>query len=229
MPKPSARLLPAGLGCGGLCSVGPGFFAPPPGRHPGGGLLRRGQEAGGCCSCPLDQGPAAELPGAPLTALCHLIPLRWRRCWCRWSRRCARRNPRRRASCLGPPSTGESIRVLLPSAERSQQVRAPFRWLGRASTTGTSQARRFLSWPCIAGRKPTTLAGLANALRLEPAETLIDYYKEAEAATGIEWEVLAAVKPGGIPAMAANRMGFPWPMPRGRCSPAHQLGAGGGP
>ena len=82
-------------------------------------------------------------------------------------------------------------RVLSADVPRSQQVLAalPQRWRSVAERHLTAR-REFLRMS--RGRRPSMLPAW-RIIQPEPAEQLIAYYKKAEAATGIEWEVLAAV------------------------------------
>ena len=82
-------------------------------------------------------------------------------------------------------------RVLSADVPRSQQVLAalPQRWRSVAERHLAAR-REFLRMS--RGRRPSMLPAW-RIIQPEPAEQLIAYYKKAEAATGIEWEVLAAV------------------------------------
>ena len=82
-------------------------------------------------------------------------------------------------------------RVLSKDAVRSAAVVAalPLRWRSVAERHLAAR-REFLRMS--RGRGPSTLPAW-RIIPPEPAEQLISYYKKAEAATGIEWEVLAAV------------------------------------
>ena len=82
-------------------------------------------------------------------------------------------------------------RVLSADVSRSQQVLAalPQRWRSVAERHLAAR-REFLRMS--RGRRPSMLPAW-RIIQPEPAEQLIAYYKKAEAATGIEWEVLAAV------------------------------------
>ncbi|MCT0200078.1 lytic transglycosylase domain-containing protein [Synechococcus sp. CS-1325] len=83
-------------------------------------------------------------------------------------------------------------RVLSHQETRSQQVRRflPAAWLSTYDRHLVAR-RAFLAMH-RRGRKPTTLPAW-RIIQPEPAEALIGYYKKAETATGIAWEVLAAV------------------------------------
>ena len=82
-------------------------------------------------------------------------------------------------------------RVLSKDAVRSTEVVAalPLRWRSVAERHLAAR-REFLRMS--RGRGPSTLPAW-RIIPPEPAEQLISHYKKAEAATGIEWEVLAAV------------------------------------
>ena len=82
-------------------------------------------------------------------------------------------------------------RVLSKDAVRSTEVVAalPLRWRSVAERHLAAR-REFLRMS--RGRGPSTLPAW-RIIPPEPAEQLISYYRKAEAATGIEWEVLAAV------------------------------------
>ena len=82
-------------------------------------------------------------------------------------------------------------RVLSKDAVRSTEVVAalPLRWRSVAERHLAAR-REFLRMS--RGRGPSTLPAW-RIIPPEPAEQLISYYKKAEASTGIEWEVLAAV------------------------------------
>ena len=82
-------------------------------------------------------------------------------------------------------------RVLSKDPKRSQQVvnALPQRWRSVAKRHLAAR-REFLRMS--RGRGPSTLPAW-RIIQPEPAEKLISYYRKAEAATGIEWEVLAAV------------------------------------
>ena len=82
-------------------------------------------------------------------------------------------------------------RVLSADVPRSQQVLAalPQRWRSVAERHLAAR-REFLRMS--RGRRPSMLPAW-RIIQPEPAEQLIAYYKKAEADTGIEWEVLAAV------------------------------------
>ena len=82
-------------------------------------------------------------------------------------------------------------RVLSADVPRSQQVLAalPQRWRSVAERHLAAR-REFLRMS--RGRRPSMLPAW-RIIQPEPAEQLIAYYKKAEAATGIDWEVLAAV------------------------------------
>ena len=82
-------------------------------------------------------------------------------------------------------------RVLSKDAVRSAAVVAalPLRWRSVAERHLAAR-REFLRMS--RGRGPSTLPAW-RIIPPEPAEQLISHYKKAEAATGIEWEVLAAV------------------------------------
>ena len=82
-------------------------------------------------------------------------------------------------------------RVLSADVPRSQQVLAalPQRWRSVAERHLAAR-REFLRMS--RGRRPSMLPAW-RIIQPEPAEQLIAHYKKAEAATGIEWEVLAAV------------------------------------
>ena len=82
-------------------------------------------------------------------------------------------------------------RVLSKDAARSAAVVAalPTQWRSVAERHLAAR-REFLRMS--RGRAPSTLPAW-RIIPPEPVEKLISYYKKAEAATGIEWEVLAAV------------------------------------
>ena len=82
-------------------------------------------------------------------------------------------------------------RVLSADVPRSQQILAalPQRWRSVAERHLAAR-REFLRMS--RGRRPSMLPAW-RIIQPEPAEQLIAYYKKAEAATGIDWEVLAAV------------------------------------
>ena len=82
-------------------------------------------------------------------------------------------------------------RVLSKDAVRSTEVVAalPLRWRSVAERHLAAR-REFLRMS--RGRGPSTLPAW-RIIPPEPADQLISHYKKAEAATGIEWEVLAAV------------------------------------
>ena len=82
-------------------------------------------------------------------------------------------------------------RVLSKDAVRSAAVVAalPLRWRSVAERHLAAR-REFLRMS--RGRGPSTLPAW-RIIPPEPADKLISHYKKAEAATGIEWEVLAAV------------------------------------
>ena len=82
-------------------------------------------------------------------------------------------------------------RVLSKDPVRSAAVLAalPPQWRSIAERHLAAR-REFLSMS--RGRGPSTLPAW-RIIPPEPADKLISYYKKAEAATGIEWEVLAAV------------------------------------
>ena len=82
-------------------------------------------------------------------------------------------------------------RVLSKDAVRSAAVLAalPTQWRSMAERHLAAR-REFLRMS--RGRGPSTLPAW-RIIPPEPADKLISYYKKAEAATGIEWEVLAAV------------------------------------
>ena len=82
-------------------------------------------------------------------------------------------------------------RVLSADVPRSQQVLAalPQRWRSVAKRHLAAR-REFLRMS--RGRRPSVLPAW-RIIQPEPAEKLISYYQKAEAATGIDWEVLAAV------------------------------------
>ena len=82
-------------------------------------------------------------------------------------------------------------RVLSKDPVRSAAVLAalPTQWRSIAERHLAAR-REFLSMS--RGRGPSTLPAW-RIIPPEPADKLITYYKKAEAATGIEWEVLAAV------------------------------------
>ena len=82
-------------------------------------------------------------------------------------------------------------RVLSKDPVRSAAVLAalPTQWRSIAERHLAAR-REFLSMS--RGRGPSTLPAW-RIIPPEPADKLISYYKKAEAATGIEWEVLAAV------------------------------------
>ena len=82
-------------------------------------------------------------------------------------------------------------RVLSQDPKRSQQVvnALPQRWRSVAKRHLAAR-REFLRMS--RGRGPSTLPAW-RIIQPEPADKLISYYRKAEAATGIEWEVLAAV------------------------------------
>ena len=82
-------------------------------------------------------------------------------------------------------------RVLSKDAVRSTEVVAalPLRWRSVAERHLAAR-REFLRMS--RGQGPSTLPAW-RIIPPEPAEQLISYYKKAEASTGIEWEVLAAV------------------------------------
>ena len=106
-------------------------------------------------------------------------------------------------AALRDPSTAKSdlpdlghqqqviYRVLSKDAVRSTEVVAalPLRWRSVAERHLAAR-REFLRMS--RGRGPSTLPAW-RIIPPEPAEQLISYYKKAEASTGIEWEVLAAV------------------------------------
>ena len=105
----------------------------------------------------------------------------------------ALRNPTTPAQQL--PDLGHQqqviYRVLSADVPRSQQVLAalPQRWRSVAERHLAAR-REFLRMS--RGRRPSMLPAW-RIIQPEPAEQLIAHYKKAEAATGIEWEVLAAV------------------------------------
>ncbi len=82
-------------------------------------------------------------------------------------------------------------RVLSKDSARSSAVVAalPTQWRSVAERHLAAR-REFLRMS--RGRGPSTLPAW-RIIPPEPADKLISYYKKAEAATGIEWEVLAAV------------------------------------
>ena len=82
-------------------------------------------------------------------------------------------------------------RVLSADVPRSQRVLAalPQRWRSVAERHLAAR-REFLRMS--RGRRPSVLPAW-RIIEPEPAEQLISHYKKAEAATGIAWEVLAAV------------------------------------
>jgi hypothetical protein len=82
-------------------------------------------------------------------------------------------------------------RVLSTDQPRSQQVvdALPPRWRSVAERHLAAR-REFVRMR--RGRGPTMLPAW-RIIQPEPAENLLSYYRKAEAATGIEWEVLAAV------------------------------------
>jgi len=82
-------------------------------------------------------------------------------------------------------------RVLSTDQPRSQQVinALPPRWRSVAERHLAAR-REFLRMS--RGRGPTMLPAW-QIIQPEPAANLLSYYRKAEAATGIEWEVLAAV------------------------------------
>ena len=82
-------------------------------------------------------------------------------------------------------------RVLSADVPRSQQVLAalPQRWRSVAERHLAAR-REFLRMS--RGRRPSMLPAW-RIIEPEPAEQLIAHYRKAEAATGIAWEVLAAV------------------------------------
>jgi membrane-bound lytic murein transglycosylase B len=82
-------------------------------------------------------------------------------------------------------------RVLSADVPRSQLVLAalPQRWRSVAERHLAAR-REFLRMS--RGRRPSVLPAW-RIIEPEPAEQLISHYKKAEAATGIAWEVLAAV------------------------------------
>jgi membrane-bound lytic murein transglycosylase B len=83
-------------------------------------------------------------------------------------------------------------RVLSRDLPRSEQVLdlLPERW--RSVARRHLAARREFLAMHRGGARPTTLPAW-RIIAPEPAEQLIGYYKKAAAATGIDWEVLAAV------------------------------------
>ena len=82
-------------------------------------------------------------------------------------------------------------RVLSSAPGRADQVLAslPSRWRSVAERHLAAR-REFLRMS--RGRGPSTLPAW-RIIQPEPAERLLSHYRKAEAATGIEWEVLAAV------------------------------------
>ena len=82
-------------------------------------------------------------------------------------------------------------RVLSTDEPRSQQVvkALPPRWRSVAERHLAAR-REFVRMS--RGRGPTMLPAW-RIIQPEPAKNLLSYYRKAEAATGIEWEVLAAV------------------------------------
>ena len=82
-------------------------------------------------------------------------------------------------------------RVLSKQPQRSDAVLAalPQRWR-RVAERHLAARREFLRM--ARGRGPTTLPAW-RIIQPEPAEQLLKHYRKAEAATGIAWEVLAAV------------------------------------
>ncbi len=82
-------------------------------------------------------------------------------------------------------------RVLSTDQTRAQQVvnALPPRWRSVAERHLTAR-REFVRMS--RGRGPTMLPAW-RIIKPEPAEKLLSFYRKAEAATGIEWEVLAAV------------------------------------
>ncbi len=83
-------------------------------------------------------------------------------------------------------------RVLSRKVALAEQVRdgIPAAWLS-VFDRHLAARREFLAMH-RGGRKPTTTPAW-RIIPPEPADQLISYYKKAEAATGIRWEVLAAV------------------------------------
>jgi hypothetical protein len=106
----------------------------------------------------------------------------------------ALRSPQTAAAAL--PGLGHQqqviYRVLSHQMARSQQVRRflPAAWLSVYDRHLVAR-RAFLAMH-RGGRKPTNLPAW-RIIPPRPAEVLIASYKEAQAATGIPWEVLAAV------------------------------------
>ena len=105
----------------------------------------------------------------------------------------ALRNPSTSPSAL--PDLGHQqqviYRVLSADSARSAAVVAalPPRWKSVAERHLAAR-REFLRMS--RGRGPSRLPAW-RIIQPEPAEQLLSYYRKAEAATGIEWEVLAAV------------------------------------
>ena len=105
----------------------------------------------------------------------------------------ALRNPATSPSAL--PDLGHQqqviYRVLSADSARSAAVVAalPPRWKSVAERHLAAR-REFLRMS--RGRGPSRLPAW-RIIQPEPAEQLLSYYRKAEAATGIEWEVLAAV------------------------------------
>jgi len=94
------------------------------------------------------------------------------------------------------PSLGHQQQViyrrLAQQKEKAEQVLVllPERW--RSVAARHLEARRaFLAMHH--GQKRTATLPAWRIIQPEPAENLLRYYREAEAATGIEWEVLAAI------------------------------------
>ncbi|MFQ6538199.1 MULTISPECIES: transglycosylase SLT domain-containing protein [Aphanothece] len=83
-------------------------------------------------------------------------------------------------------------RVLSHRNALAQQVRAQLEPRWQSIFDRHLAARREFLAMHKGGRKPTSLPAW-RIIEPEPAEALIGYYREAEAATGIPWEVLAAV------------------------------------
>ena len=84
-----------------------------------------------------------------------------------------------------------SYRVLSTDTPRADQVlkALPNRWRSIAQRHLAAR-REFVRMS--RGRGPTTLPAW-RIIQPEPADNLLAYYRKAEAATGIDWEVLAAV------------------------------------
>ncbi|TWB90668.1 transglycosylase-like protein with SLT domain [Synechococcus sp. Ace-Pa] len=189
MPKPSARLLAAGLGCGALL-LGVGLVLRPHQGVTQAAIVEGGQERA-VLQLPTDQALPLNsqgrhyplVPSDPVALAALLVSVEQ-----------ALRSPETPAAEL--PGLGHQqqviYRVLSHQPERSQQVRRSIPVAWQSIYDRHLSARRSFLAMHRSDRKPTTLPAW-RIIAPEPAETLIDYYKEAEAATGIEWEVLAAV------------------------------------